>query len=119
ITISQSSIANQLKATNQKIQFNELFLRTLEVGKDHIASLVNTLILVYTSSSLPLLLLFMNTNSTFWETVNREVVAQEVIQTLIASIGLIIAVPISTLIAAYFISRQKHVESDDHSGHHH
>ncbi|MCA9386911.1 YibE/F family protein [Candidatus Dojkabacteria bacterium] len=119
ITVSQSSIANQLKATNPKIKFEELFLRTLEVGKDHIASLVNTLILVYTSTALPLLLLFLNNNESFLETVNREVVAQEIIQTLIASIGLIAAVPISTLIAAYFISKQKHVKADDHSAHHH
>lgn len=119
ITISQSSIANQLKAANPNITFNELFFRTLEVGKDHIASLVNTLILVYTSTAMPLLLLFLNNNASFMETVNREVIAQEVIQTLVASIGLIIAVPISTVISAYFTSKQKHVESDDHHGHQH
>ena len=119
ITISQASIANQLKAANPKIKFEELFFRTMEVGKDHIASLVNTLVLVYTSTSMPLLLLFLNANDTFYNTINREVIAQEVIQILIASIGLIIAVPISTLISSYFFSKFDSLEIADASYHHH
>lgn len=113
ITISQSAIAYQLKATNKDMQFKELFFRTMEVGKDHIASLVNTLILVYTSTSMPLLLLFLNGNESFMHVINREVIAEEIIQTLVASIGLIIAVPITTFIAAYFFSKEDELE-DDH-----
>ncbi len=119
ITVSQASITQQLKAVNPKIKFNELFFRAMEVGKDHIASLVNTLILVYTSTAMPLLLLFVNANDTFYNTINREVVAQEIVQTLIASIGLILAVPISTAIAAYFFSKMEKVEEDHEHAHHH
>ncbi|MDQ7020883.1 MAG: YibE/F family protein [Candidatus Dojkabacteria bacterium] len=106
ITISQASIAEQLKLTNKKIEFKELYFRTLEVGKDHIASLVNTLILVYTSASLPLLLLVYKNYDGFINTINDEMLAEEIVQMLLASISLILAVPISTFISCYFIDRK-------------
>lgn len=106
ITISQSSIAHQLKHAKPSIDFKELYQRTISVGRDHIASLVNTLILVYTSASLPLLLLFLNNQKSFEYTVNSEVVAQEIVIMLLTSIGLILAVPISTLISCYFVDKK-------------
>lgn len=118
ITIAQSSIARQLKSLNPAIEFKELYSRTMEVGKDHIASLVNTLVLVYTSAALPLLLLFINSESSFNEIINREIVAEEIVRTLLTSIGLIMAVPITTLIAAYFTSRETNLEVEEH-GHVH
>lgn len=116
ITISQSSIAHQLKHSKPSIEFKELFQRTLTVGRDHIASLVNTLILVYTSTSLPLLLLFLNNEKGFYFTINSEIVAEEIIIMLITSIGLIIAVPISTFISCYFVNRKdtKKIGTEEH-----
>ncbi len=121
ITISQSSIAHQLKHSKPSIEFKELFQRTLTVGRDHIASLVNTLILVYTSTSLPLLLLFLNNEKGFYFTINSEIVAEEIIIMLITSIGLIIAVPISTFISCYFVNRKdiKKIILDEHPVHAH
>ena len=60
ITISQSAIVQQLKAANPKLKAGELYKRAMTVGKDHISSMVNTLVLVYTGAALPLLLLFIN-----------------------------------------------------------
>jgi uncharacterized membrane protein len=100
ITISQSAIVQQLKAANPKLGAGDLYKRAMAVGKDHIASMVNTLILVYTGAALPLLLLFVNTPHPFSEVVNYEIVADEVVRTLVGSIGLILAVPITTLIAS-------------------
>ncbi|MBI4235338.1 YibE/F family protein [Candidatus Peregrinibacteria bacterium] len=105
ITISQASIVQQLKSVKNKIGFGELYGRALKVGKDHIASIVNTLILVYTGASLPLLLLFLDFGQSFSSVVNLEFVAQEVISTLVASIGLILAVPITTFFAALFLGK--------------
>jgi uncharacterized membrane protein len=70
------------------------------IGKDHITSMVNTLVLAYAGASLPLLLIFVNNPHPFGEIVNYEMIAEEIIRTLIGSIGLILAVPITTLIAA-------------------
>lgn len=118
ITISQASIANQLKASKPKISFNELFSRTITVGKDHISSLVNTLILVYTSTALPLLVILEQSESDFLTTLNREIIMEELVIMLLTSIGLILAVPITTYISCFFIQRYG-AEDSEHDHHHH
>ena len=99
ISISQASIAEELRAAKPKISFGELYSRCMNVGRDHIASMVNTLILVYAGSSLPLMLLFLSSDYDFGQVINIELVAQEIVHTLIGSIGLICAVPLTTLLA--------------------
>lgn len=100
ITISQAAIVEQLKKNSPKLGFWELYKGAMEVGKDHIASLVNTLVLVYTGAALPLLLLFINNPQPFADVINLEIVAEEILRTLVASIGLILAVPITSSLAA-------------------
>jgi len=99
ITVSQSAIVFELKSANPKLGIGELYRRAMGVGQDHIASMVNTLVLVYTGASLPLLLLFVNNPRPISEIFNYELIADEVVRTLVGSIGLILAVPITTLIA--------------------
>lgn len=99
ITISQASVVDELRKANLKLSKKELFMRSMNVGRDHISSMVNTLVLVYTGASLPLLLLFVNNPHPFFEIINYEIIADEVVRTLVGSIGLILAVPITTYIA--------------------
>lgn len=106
ITISQAAIVEQLIDTSPRLSFKELYARGMDVGKDHIASVVNTLVLVYTGAALPLLLLFINNPAPFSEVINYEMIAEEIVRTLVASIGLILAVPITTLLAAYFSKKK-------------
>lgn len=113
ITISQASIVQQLKLAKKNIQFSELFSRAMAVGRDHIASLVNTLILVYAGASLPLLLLFLDHENNFKSVLNLEFIAQDAVSTLIGSISLILAVPITTLLAAFTSTKGVKVE-DQH-----
>lgn len=101
ITISQASIVEELKSANKKLKDFEIFTKAMNVGKDHIASLVNTLVLVYTGASLPLLLLFTNSNLSFSQAINYEIIAEELVRMLIGSIGLVMAVPIATAFAVY------------------
>lgn len=101
ITISQSAIVQQLKAANPKLKAGELYKKAMAVGKDHIASMVNTLVLVYTGAALPLLLIFIDNPHPFSEIVNYEIIADEIVRTLVGSIGLILAVPITTFIASF------------------
>lgn len=115
ITISQSSIVQQLLNAKKKISFYELYKRAMHVGRDHIASMVNTLVLVYAGASLALLLLFIDYNQSFLELINYEFMAQEIVQTLIGSIGLILAVPLTTLMACAFL-RSGEVDEKEHSG---
>lgn len=100
ITISQAAMIFQLKDTSPKLGVWSLFVKAMDIGRDHIASMVNTLVLVYTGAALPLLLLFLNNPRPFGELINYELIAEEIVRTLVVSIGLITAVPIVTLIAA-------------------
>lgn len=99
ITVSQAAIVAKLRKTNPDMAFKATFFHSMDVGKDHIASLVNTLVLVYAGTSLPLFLLFANSGLTFGQAASSEIVATEIIRTLVGSIGLISAVPLTTLMA--------------------
>lgn len=107
ITISQSAIVQELKLANPELKAKELYSKAMSVGKDHIASMVNTLILVYTGAALPLLLLFVDNPRPFSELINYEIIADEVVRTLVGSIGLVLAVPITTFIASYAINNHQ------------
>jgi uncharacterized membrane protein len=107
ITISQSAVVAQLKKSRPKIKADELFSQAMAVGKDHISSMINTLILVYAGASLPLLLLFVDSPHPVSEIINYEIVADEIVRTLAGSIGLVLAVPVTTLIAALVFSKKK------------
>lgn len=106
ITVAQSAVVRQLSEANQDLKFKELFFRAMNVGRDHIASMVNTLILVYTGSALPLLLIFVNNPHPALEIINYEIIAEEIVRTLVGSIGLVFAVPVTTLIAVCLIKRK-------------
>ena len=102
VTISQSAIVFQLISLDNKLKFKELYLKAMKIGKDHISSMTNTLVLVYAGASMPLLLLFINNPRPISEVINYELIAEEIIRTLIGSIGLILAIPITTIIAVHF-----------------
>lgn len=107
ITIAQASIVSELREANPKLGIPDLFIRAMRVGHDHIAALLNTLVLVYAGSAMPLLLLFVSTKHPTATLLNYEPVAEEIVRTLVGSIGLVIAVPITTLIAAYWYRKQR------------
>ena len=103
VTISQASIVIELsKKTKSRL---EVFRSAMTVGKDHIASLVNTLILVYAGASLPLMMLFLDNSQTINSVINNEFLAEEILQTLVGSIALVLAVPITTFIAVLKIKQ--------------
>ena len=93
------------------------------IGRDHIASLVNTLLLAYVGASLPLFLLLTTQNLSLGETLNREFLVEEIVRTLVGSLALILAVPITTLLASLIAcSRFGAGELSlpaAHAGHHH
>jgi uncharacterized membrane protein len=97
----------ELKMASEKLKLWELYKRAMNVGQDHITSMVNTLILVYAGASLPLLLIFMDNPHPFSEIINYEFLAEEIIRTLVGSIGLVLAVPITTLLAALAFNNYK------------
>lgn len=101
ITISQVSIVETLHKSNKSLGKWQLYKHAMNVGRDHISSLVNTLFLVYAGASLPLFLLFYKNSLRTELIVNQEVVATEIVRTLVSSIGIILAVPLATYIASH------------------
>lgn len=105
VTISQASTVLALHQANPQQGFGVLFGRALNVGRDHIAATVNTLVLAYAGASLPILLVFSVGNASFGTAINGEVVAQNVVAMLVGSIGLVAAVPVTTALAAVLAAR--------------
>ncbi len=107
VTIGQASVVKQLKEANPQMTWLELFKKGMKVGQDHISSMVNTLVLVYSGSALPLLLLFFDSEKTFVDILEFELIAEEIVRMLVGSIGLVLAAPLATLIAAYLFGKEK------------
>ncbi len=108
VTATQTAVIWELKKSNPKLGFKELYKRSLSVGREHIASLVSTLALVYAGASLPLFILIKGVEYVpWWAKINSEPIAEEIIRTVIGSSALILAVPIASLFASYFINRMK------------
>jgi uncharacterized membrane protein len=106
ITTAQSAVIEELKRANLNLTFRDLYKRGISVGKEHIASLVNTLFLAYAGASLPLFLLFaVYKQAPVWFTLNSEIISEEIVRTLVGSVCLILAVPITTALAAAFFTR--------------
>ncbi|CCF86089.1 YibE/F family protein [Nitrolancea hollandica] len=118
VTVTQSSTVFELRKANPNLSVSRLFRSGLKVGRDHIATTVNTLVLAYVGASLPLMLLFTQSDQPFLQIVNREIVAEEIVRTLVGTLGLISAVPLTTSIASWLAVRTPPERIDDH-GHSH
>lgn len=105
VTVTQASAVWELHAANPKFSFSSLYRSALRIGRDHIASTVNTLVLAYAGASLPLLILFTLANRPLDQALTGEVIAVEIVRTLVGSIGLIASVPLTTGLAAFVATR--------------
>lgn len=120
LTVSQASTVMALRKANDSLGVRELIRSALDVGHDHIAATVNTLVLAYAGAALPTLLLFSLADTSFGTALNSEAVAGEVVAMLVGSTGLIAAVPITTALAALLATKlpAATIEADVH-GHAH
>jgi hypothetical protein len=100
VTVSQASTVFALHDTDRTLTWSALFARAMRVGRDHIASVVNTLFLAYAGASLALLVLFSTGGVGTAEIVNSEIIAEEIVKIIVGSLGLIAAVPLTTALAA-------------------
>jgi uncharacterized membrane protein len=113
VSMSISSSMFEIAKADPTIKKNDLISAGMNVGRDIIGTMSNTLILVYIGSSVPLILLFLAYNINFIEIINKDIIASEIIRALSGSIGLILAIPITVLISASmfdrrYISRARH-----------
>jgi len=104
VTVTQVSAVARLREANPASSVADLYRSGVSIGRDHIASVVNTLVLAYAGAALPLLLYYSNIGIGFSESVTSEIIAVEVIRTLVGSVGLVAAVPITTALAAVVVT---------------
>jgi len=107
VAMSIASSLNEIKSATQKISFAKLFKAGIQVGKDIMGTMSNTLIFAYVGVSLPLLLLYKDFGSTYRNFINLNFVADEIIRSIGGSIGLIAVIPITALIGAFLYTKDK------------
>jgi uncharacterized membrane protein len=111
VAISQAIAVEELfHAGGAQLSRKMVYKRAIRMGREHIGALVNTLAIAYVGLSLPLLLLYSTSTASVHITLNQELFATEIIRTMIGSIGLILAVPITTLIAVFMIIKKNDVK---------
>jgi uncharacterized membrane protein len=105
LVTTQASAVFELHHANESLGFRGLFQAAMRIGQDHVAATVNTLVLAYAGASLPMLLMFSLGRGDYGTLVNFEFVAEEIVRTLVGSLGLVTAVPLTTAIAILFALR--------------
>jgi uncharacterized membrane protein len=106
LVISQSSAVFELHAANSSLGLHFLYRRAMNIGRDHVAATVNTLVLAYAGASLPMLLLFSLNSGDYAMLANMSAVSEEIVRTLVGSIGLFLAVPVTTMLASVLVLNQ-------------
>lgn len=121
VCVSQASTVVALRRANPAQSFRRLFGEAMRVGRDHLSATVNTLVFAYVGAALPILLIFETQRTTLGQAVGRESVAEELVGMLVGSIGLILAVPVTTALAALLarVLPGDALAGEEHQHHHH
>lgn len=121
VCVSQASTVVALVRANPSQSFRRLFGEAMRVGRDHLSATVNTLVFAYVGAALPILLIFETQRTTLGQAVGRESVAEEIVGMLVGSIGLILAVPVTTALAAVLarVLPREALVAEEHRHHHH
>lgn len=127
--IGQAVAVDELHQVGPHLPRSVIFKRALRIGREHIGALVNILAIAYVGASLPLLLLFYQSGADFSLTMNKEIFATEIVRTMVGSIGLILAVPLTTFVAVFLLMKKagpvskENIEKEKHAlehfEHHH
>ncbi|MGI8984494.1 MAG: YibE/F family protein [Acidimicrobiales bacterium] len=105
VTVTQASAVWEIYLANPTVDAGHLYRSAMQIGRDHIASTVDTLVLAYAGAALPLFVIFTVADRRLGDVLTGEIVAQEIVQTLVGSLGLIAAVPITTWLACRVVTR--------------
>ena len=105
LVTTQAAAVFELHHANPNFKFRDLYNSAMRIGQDHVAATVNTLVLAYAGASLPMLLMFSLARGDYGYLINFSFIAEEIVRTLVGSLGLIAAVPLTTTIAIFFAAR--------------
>jgi uncharacterized membrane protein len=116
VTVTQSATVAELARANPAYGFRQLYRAATRVGRAHIASVINTIVLAYAGASLPLMLLFAAGSTPVGELLTGELLAQEIVRSAVGTLGLIAAVPITTALAAALVVRRSPGQAEASDG---
>ncbi len=105
VTVTQAATVAEVSRANPQHGFLELYRAGSRVGRSHIASVINTIVLAYAGSALPLMIIIVAERDSLGGVVTDQIIAQEIVRSIVATLGLIAAVPITTALAA-LVSRE-------------
>lgn len=105
VTVTQAATVQELATANPDYGVGRLYRAATRVGRSHIASVINTIVLAYAGASLPLLVLVVSLDDPLGEILTDQLVATELVRSAVGTIGLIAAVPITTAAAAIVARR--------------
>ncbi len=121
ITITQVAVVRELSA-NEQMKLFEIFKRALRVGRDHISSLVNTLVFAYVGATLPLIMLISLMETPWYILISQEFIFVEIVRSLVGAIALVVAVPLTTWLAVYVFFKgikEDKISLESSCAHHH
>lgn len=113
VTVTQSATVTELALANPAYGFRRLYGAATRIGRAHIASVINTIVLAYAGASLPLMLLFAAGDTPVGEVLTTQLIAQELVRSAVGTIGLVAAVPITTALAALLAARGQRPETPE------
>lgn len=108
VAVTQAAAVREMLASG--LSKKETLVRCMRIGREHVGALVNTLALAYAGASLPLLLVFAHSSSSLGIVLNREIFAAEIIRTAVGTIGIVLAVPLTTFIAVMLLTGKEKAE---------
>ncbi len=117
IAVTQAAVVSEIYKSAPHLSKKQVYKKAMRVGREHVSALVNTLVLAYTGASLPLLLLISERQHAFNFVISQELFATEIVRTIVGSIGLVLTVPITTLLAVRMLKGYKGKHSS-HTHHH-
>lgn len=119
VAMSIASAIDELHNVNNSLSWKRLFDSGMRVGRDIMGTMSNTLILAYTGSMLPLLLLFVSNDDSLVRLVNLDLIATEIIRSIAGSVGLVLTIPITASVAVILIKDNRFQEHEVAEGHRH
>jgi uncharacterized membrane protein len=104
VTVTQTAAVWEVATANPTAPRRRIFAAGMRIGREHVASTVNTLVLAYAGAALPLLLLLQVSSLRLGDMLSSEIIAQEIVRSLVGGLGIVAAVPVTTALAAFVVA---------------
>ncbi|MBC2581079.1 YibE/F family protein [Clostridium sp. DJ247] len=112
VSISIASSMKEIMEIKPNITINEYIKSGMNIGKDIMGTMANTLILAYAGGTIQLMLLFMAANTSLKQILNLDVIVSEIIKALAGSIGLVFTIPLTVMVCAFLNLRKEWTENN-------